>query len=126
MNARIKTSEKTSINLDKIQSKLHLSSKASVLRICLSLSLNDPSTPFEYFPKDDKNGFEISVSTLFGEFEVLYVGLIYQHYGQKMDKKMFIKSLISHIERGMVYLYSEFATTNSTEDLIIKLVEVYK
>lgn len=41
MIQRIKTSNTVSENLDKIQNKLHLSSKAAILRIALSLSLNE-------------------------------------------------------------------------------------
>lgn len=70
MVQRIKISNKATDYLDKMQNKLHLSSKAAILRICISLSLNDSTLLNGTFSYDNNNGFDISLDTLFGDYSV--------------------------------------------------------
>lgn len=122
MIQRIKTSNTVAENLDKIQNKLHLSSKAAILRIAISLSLNDDSglnLTAKYFTD---RGFDISIATLFGEYEVLFRTLIKNSYKHAIDEQLYVKLIQAHIERGMIKLYGEFATNNQIEDFIDTLV----
>ncbi len=124
MIQRIKTSNQTSINLDKIQNRLHLSSKAAILRIALAISLNNVTELdiFEKYQTDE--GFDISLATLFGEYELLFRTLIRNSYHSEMDERTYIKLIQAHIERGMVKLYGEFATNNDIKKLLESIVEV--
>lgn len=124
MAQRIRTSNKTAENLDKIQNKFHFSSKAVILRLCLALSLNiDEKIELKKQSNTDK-GFDISLSTLFGEYEVYFKTLIRYSYKQEMTETTYIRLIQAHIERGMIKLYGEFATTNGTLDFIEALMEV--
>lgn len=123
MIQRIKTSTTTSINLDRIQSKYKLSTKASILRICISVSLKDDSCPLEYLNNiDNSEGFDISLPTLFGEHEVLYKSLIRWHANKTLSESEFVNYVLGHIERGMIGVYGEFAVTGSFEEFMLKLI----
>jgi DNA sulfur modification protein DndE len=126
MVQRIKISNKATDYLDKMQNKLHLSSKAAILRICISLSLNDSTLLNGTFSYDNNNGFDISLDTLFGDYSVFFEGLIKNHYKKEMTDKEYVEQVIGHIERGIVILYGEFATTNTTHELIKRLVDDYR
>ena len=126
MVQRIKISNKATDYLDKMQNKLHLSSKAAILRICISLSLNDSTLLNGTFSHDNNNGFDISLDTLFGDYSVFFEGLIKNHYKKEMTDKEYVEQVIGHIERGIVILYGEVATTNTTHELIKRLVDDYR
>lgn len=110
MIQRIKTSNSVAENLDKIQNKLHLSSKAAILRIAISLSLNDDSDLNLTAQYLTDQGFDISIATLFGEYEVLFRALIKNSYKCVIDEQLYVKLIQAHIERGMIKLYGEFLT----------------
>lgn len=123
MIQRIRTSTVTSINLDKIQTKYKLSTKASILRICISVSLKDDSNPLDYLNNlENKEGFDISFPTLFGEQEVLYKALIKCHADKILSESEFADYVLAHIERGMIGVYGEFAVTGSFEEFMLKLI----
>lgn len=118
MIQRIKTSNTVSENLDKIQNKLHLSSKAAILRIALSLSLNeDDDIDLKLKYQTDK-GFDISIATLFGEYEILFRALIKNSFPEQLNEQQYVKLIQAHLERGMVKLYGEFATNNQIDEFI--------
>ena len=122
MIQRIKTSNSVAENLDKIQNKLHLSSKAAILRIAISLSLNydsDLNLTAQYLTDQ---GFDISIATLFGEYEVLFRALIKNSYKCVIDEQLYVKLIQAHIERGMIKLYGEFLTNNQIANFIDALV----
>lgn len=118
MIQRIKTSNTVAENLDKIQNKLHLSSKAAILRIALSLSLNEEYDIDLKSKYQTDKGFDISIATLFGEYEVLFRALIKNSYKKQVNEQEYVKLIQAHLERGMVKLYGEFATNNQVEDFI--------
>lgn len=118
MIQRIKTSNRTATHLDEIQNKLHLSSKAAILRICISLSLNNPESPLDFGSTDSNNGFEISINTLFGDYKDLYTNLIKYHYKESIDEDIFAKLIQSHIERGMIEFYGDFLMSGTPEKMI--------
>lgn len=124
MIQRIKTSNQTSFNLDKIQNKLHLSSKATILRIALAISLNDPDKIDISIKYQTDQGFDISLTTLFGEYELFFRTLIKYSYQSEMDEKTYIRLIQSHIERGMIKLYGEFATNNDIKKMLNEIIEV--
>lgn len=124
MIQRIKTSNQTSYNLDKIQNKLHLSSKAAILRIALAISLNDPDKIDISIKYQTDQGFDISLTTLFGEYELFFRTLIKYSYQSEMDEKTYIRLIQSHIERGMIKLYGEFATNNDIKKMLNEIIEV--
>ena len=123
MIKRIKTSKKASEYLEIIQSKLKLSTKASILRIALSVSLKDPTDSLADEKNLDSNGFEISLSTLYGEYETYYRILIKQYCKKDLTNDEIIKYTVSHIERGIVILYGELMTSDSIEQFITKILE---
>ena len=55
-----------------------------------------------------------------------FEGLIKNHYKKEMTDKEYVEQVIGHIERGIVILYGEFATTNTTHELIKRLVDDYR
>lgn len=122
MIQRIKTSGQTSLNLDKIQNKLHLSSKAAILRICLSLSLNEEEEIDLSKSISTEGGFDISLNTLFGDYDVLFKILIKNNYKKPLNEQIFVKLVQAHLERGMIKFYGEFATNNDVYKLIENIV----
>lgn len=124
MIKRIKTSKKASKYLDAIQNKLKLSTKASILRIALSVSLKDPVDPLKNENNLDSNGFEISLSTLYGDYETYYKVLIKEHCKKDLTNDEIIRYIIAHIERGIVIVYGELMTSNSIEQFINKVMGV--
>lgn len=122
MIQRIKTSNSVAYNLDKIQNKLHLSSKAAILRIAISLSLNDNNDLDLKLKYPTDKGFDISIATLFGEYEILFRALIKNSYKEPVNEQKYVRLIQAHIERGMVKLYGEFATNNRIEDFIEAII----
>jgi len=122
MQKRIKTSTSTAVNLEKLDKFLRLSSKAAILRIAISRSLQDVSIP-KMDMKENKNGFEISLDTLFGEYGIFYKVLIKRHANQDLSDEAFVNLVIAHIERGMITLYGDYALDNNKNKLFLRLIE---
>ena len=70
--------------------------------ICLSLRQEGVPNPSEY----NKNGSEFSSSTLFGEYEQLYLALIIQRLvNDKLDPETYLDDMVrSHLNRGAIGL----------------------
>lgn len=123
MSYRIKTSTITAENLTKIQNKYHFSTRAAILRICISLSLKEGDISLEIIENlDTKLGFDISLQTLFGDEEVYYRCMINYLAGKKLDDNDYSDYVVSHIERGMTLLYGDFVITHSLKEFIEKIV----
>lgn len=119
---RIRTSIDIADKLDILDSTFKLSSKAAVLRLAISLSLNDESAPK---PPEDKKGFEIAIFTLLGDYFDYYRILISVHSKENLSDDEFEHQLICHIERGVTMLYSEYQLSGKLERIVDKLLKEY-
>lgn len=123
MAQRIRTSSVTAENLTKIQNKYHFSTKAAILRACISVSLREDKDPIYLLDDiENKTGFDISLSTLFGDDEVYYKSMIKFKANKNLEEKEYVDYIIAHIEQGMTIIYGAFATTYTLQSFIEKIV----
>lgn len=132
MNLRLKTNQDTEEKLSLLQGWLHLSSKAAVMRIGMSLSLKDGANSQivngEAEKKYDlkyKDGADYMRLTIFGDYEPYYRLLMENHLNRKITDDEFFPALTSfHIERGVATLFSEYRYVNDKNKLIAKLLNL--
>lgn len=130
MNLRLKTSIDTEIKLNELQSSLQLSSKASVMRLAIAVSLNIPGDPriingkIENYDIHKQNGSDYNRFTIFGDDELVFNVLMAQHLKMKLDDDLFFPELTSfHIERGIKELYADFKLSNNKDRFIMSLIK---
>lgn len=111
INGRITTSTEIETKIIELQKLLKLSTKASVMRIAIGLSLKNDSDPrLVYSEKqNDHGGATYQRVTITGIYDDLYRALLLEHI--KLDvseEKLFQELLSSHISRGVDLLYDEY------------------
>ena len=131
MNIRLKTNQDIEEKLNLLQNWLHLSSKAAVMRLGMSLSLKDKTNPMilngeeQIYDLKDKNGADYMRLTIFGDFEPYYKLLMENHLNRAITDDEFFPTLTSfHIERGVSALYSEYRYLNDKNKVISKLLNI--
>lgn len=128
MNGRITTSIETEKKIIELQKILRLSTKASIMRIGLGISLNIESDPREEIEEQDHNGATYQIVTITGDKFDLYKALIIKHLNySKLDDNEIVDLIIAHISRGIGMLYTEYqlkGNYNKLIDYIFKFMEV--
>lgn len=127
MNGRLTTSldiEKKIIELQKI---LRLSSKASVMRIAIGLSLRKEEDPRLIYSEKNNNhdGATYQRFTITGEYDEIYKALLIEHIKKNLnDDELFPELFNSHITRGVELLYDDYQLKGNHEKLLDTLFEL--
>lgn len=111
MNGRLTTSLEVEKKIIELQRLLKLSTKASVMRIAIGLSLKSKIDPRIEYPEseNDHGGATYQRITITGDYDELYRALMIEHIQKEIeDKEIFPELLNSHITRGVNVLYDEY------------------
>lgn len=128
MNGRLTTSLEIEKKIIELQKLLKLSTKASVMRIAIGLSLKSKVDPrIDYSENNnDHGGATYQRVTITGEYDELYKALMIEQINEKIeDKDIFPELYNSHISRGVDLLYDEYQLKGSYDkvlDSIFKLM----
>lgn len=121
MNGRLTTSLEVEKKIIELQKLLKLSTKASVMRIAIGLSLKSKTDPrIDYPEKDnDHGGATYQRATITGEYDELYRALIIEQIQVKIkDNELFPELYNSHISRGVELLYDEYQLRGSYDKVL--------
>lgn len=121
MNGRLTTSLEVEQKIIELQKLMKLSTKASVMRIALGLSLKSQTDPrIEYPEKDnDHGGATYQRITITGDYDELYKALLIEQVGKKLkDNEIFPELFNSHISRGVNVLYDEYQLKGSYDKVV--------
>ena len=121
MNGRITTSTEIESKIVELQKLLKLSTKASVMRIAIGLSLKNDSDPRKKFVVDsnDHSGGTYQIGTITGIYDEVYKALLIEHLGSKIDdEKLYQSLLLAHINRGIELLYDEYQLKGNYDKVI--------
>ncbi len=111
MNGRLTTSLEIEKKIIELQRLLKLSTKASVMRIAIGLSLKSKTDPRLEYPEseNDHGGATYQRVTITGEYDELYRALLIEHINKDVEEKdIFPELMNSHITRGINVLYDEY------------------
>lgn len=111
MNGRLTTSLEVEKKIIELQRLLKLSTKASVMRIAIGLSLKSQTDPRLEYPEseNDHGGATYQRVTITGEYDELYRALLIEQINKEIDdKEIFPELLNAHISRGVNVLYDEY------------------
>lgn len=129
MNGRLTTSLEVEKKIIELQRLLKLSTKASVMRIAIGLSLKSKSDPRIEYPEseNDHGGATYQRITITGDYDELYRALMLEQLKKEIDDKEIFPELInSHISRGVNVLYDEYQLKGNYDkvlDSIFSLME---
>ena len=129
MNLRLKTNIEIESMLTELQSSLQLSSKASVMRIAIALSLKIEGDPrimngtIYHYDLKQQNGADYNRFTIFGTDEVLYKAMMQQHLHQHIEDDIFFPELTNaHLTRGIKELNAEVKLAVNKEKFLRKFL----
>ncbi len=111
MNGRLTTSLEIERKIIELQKLLKLSTKASVMRIAIGLSLKSKSDPRIDYPEseNDHNGATYQRITITGDYDELYKALMIEQINKNVsEKEIFPELMNAHITRGVNVLYDEY------------------
>jgi len=121
MNGRLTTSLEIEKKIIELQKLLKLSTKASVMRIAIGLSLKSKVDPRIDYPENDNDhdGATYQRVTITGEYDELYKALMIEQINSKIeDKDIFPELYNSHISRGVDLLYDEYQLKGSYDKVL--------
>lgn len=121
MNGRLTTSLEVERKIIELQRLLKLSTKASVMRIAIGLSLKSKTDPRIEYPEseNDHGGATYQRITITGDYDELYKALLIEQLSNEIDEKdIFPELLNSHITRGVNVLYDEYQLKGSYEKVL--------
>ena len=120
MADRLITSGEIEEKIIEIQSCLKLSTKASVIRLCIGLSLKeigDPRLNRELQLKDN-SGSNYHKHTIFGDDEELYYLMVKQSLSANINRNEFFPEIIkAHILRGMEKLFENYSLLRNPQKI---------
>ncbi len=121
MNGRLTTSLDVEKKIIELQKLLKLSTKASVMRIAIGLSLKSNIDPRIDYPEkeNDHGGATYQRTTITGEYDELYRALMIEQIKEKLnDNELFPELYNSHISRGVELLYDEYQLRGSYDKVL--------
>lgn len=121
MNGRLTTSLEVEQKIIELQKLMKLSTKASVMRIALGLSLRSKTDPRLEYPEkeNDHSGATYQRITITGDYDELYRALLIEQIGQKIDEnELFPELFNSHISRGINVLYDEYQLKGNYDKVV--------
>ncbi len=117
---RLRISKDATHRLQMLKGKTGLTPNI-LCRIALIYSLNEPRIPDP--SRYDNEGQEFNRSTLFGEWDPLYIAMMKMRLLEDgLDpEKEFLSQLTAHINRGVFSIYSIVKSLTDLRDLIPKV-----
>lgn len=129
MNIRLKTKLETEKLLNELQGKLQFSTKAAVIRLAVSFSLQKKGDPrivsgkLINYDSKKQDGNDYMRYTLLGNDETLYKLLFSEHLQMEISDDFFPVLLNAHLERGIRLLNSELKYTGNKEKFFSTLLK---
>lgn len=120
MADRLITSGDIEVKIIEIQSCLKLSTKASVIRLCIGLSLKEKGDPRidRANQLKDNSGSNYHKHTIFGDDEELYYLMVKQSIFANVNKNEFFPEIIkAHIIRGMEILFEQYSLLRNPQKI---------
>lgn len=121
MNGRLTTSLEVEQKIIELQRLMKLSTKASVMRIALGLSLRSKTDPRLEYPEkeNDHGGATYQRITITGDYDELYRALLIEQIGQEVkENELFPELFNSHISRGVNVLYDEYQLKGNYDKVV--------
>jgi len=118
MKNKLKTSKKTEEILNELEHKFNLP-RNIILRYAISLSLSNDKQKVDF--SRDSNGFELTRSTLTGEYDAIFKGLISVKKERKVEDDEFFKEMKYHADRGTIMLQNIYDFERNLEKTIKRL-----
>ena len=121
MNGRLTTSLEVEQKIIELQKLLKLSTKASVMRLALGLSLKSNDDPRIEYPEsqNDHGGATYQRLTITGDYDEFYRALLIEHINENLpNEKIFPELFNSHISRGVNLLYDEYQLKGSYDKVL--------
>lgn len=125
--SRLTTSHDVEIKIVELQKILKLSTKASVMRIAIGISLKNNSDPREQYSEknNDHAGATYQRLTITGDYDELYHALLIEHINKEVkEKEIFPELLNSHISRGVNLLYDEYQLKGNYDKILDFIFEL--
>lgn len=121
MKNRLKTSKQTEEILNEFEFKFGLP-RNIVLRFAISLSLSNDIQEIQ-LPRDSL-GLELTRSTLTGEYDAIFKGLISIKKEKQIDDDEFFKEMKYHSDRGIILLKNMYNFEGNFEKMISSLCKI--
>lgn len=121
MNGRLTTSLEVEQKIIELQKLMKLSTKASVMRIAIGLSLRSKTDPRIEYPEkeNDHGGATYQRITITGDYDELYRALLIEQIGQEVKEiDLFPELFNSHISRGVNVLYDEYQLKGNYDKVV--------
>ena len=127
MIGRLTTSLDVEKRIIELQRLMKLSTKASVIRIAIGISLKEVSDPRIEYPesKNDHDGATYQRATITGDNDELYKALLIEQINEKISEEdIFPELMNAHICRGVNKLYSDYKLKGNYEKLLDTIFEL--
>jgi DNA sulfur modification protein DndE len=111
MFSHIKTSKENKEVITKLTNKLNLGAENVIARIALAYSL-EQDDKLDLKDLKDSGGKEYSKSVLFGEHDLVYIGMICSKYSLHNSNKDIQKYLKLHLDEGIKILNNQMNSVN--------------
>ena len=127
MNGRLTTSLEVEQKIIELQKLLKLSTKASVIRIALGLSLKSKEDPRKVYNEknNDHGGGSYQRITITGDYDELYRALLIEQLNKEVDDtELFPELFNAHISRGIYALYDEYQLKGNYDKVLDSIFEL--
>lgn len=127
MNGRLTTSLEVEQKIIELQKLLKLSTKASVIRIALGLSLKSKEDPRKVYNEknNDHGGGSYQRITITGDYDELYRALLIEQLNKEIDDtELFPELFNAHISRGINALYDEYQLKGNYDKVLDSIFEL--
>ena len=127
MNGRLTTSLEVEQKIIELQKLLKLSTKASVMRIALGLSLKSKEDPRVIYNEknNDHGGATYQRVTITGDYDELYRALLIEQLNMEVsDTEIFPELFNAHISRGINALYDEYQLKGNYDKVLDSIFEL--
>lgn len=119
MTTRVKTAKVTEEILNDLERRMHLG-RNILARYAIVLSLKNPEEQIKY--TRDKQGFELNRSTLTGDYDSIFKGLITVFLKENISDSKFLDEMKKHCDRGSILLKNIYDFEGNKEKTIKKLI----
>lgn len=126
-NGRLTTSLDVEQKIIELQKLLKLSTKASVMRIAIGLSLRLKEDPRDLYNEknNDHAGATYQRVTITGDYDELYRVLLIEQLNKPVeDSELYPELFNSHISRGINILYDEYQLKGNYDKILDYIFEM--
>lgn len=127
INGRLTTSLDVEQKIIELQKLLKLSTKASVMRIAIGLSLRVKDDPRDIYNEknNDHSGATYQRVTITGDYDELYRVLLIEQLNKSVnDSELYPELFNSHISRGINILYDEYQLRGNYDKILDYIFEM--